>query len=360
MEKKHTKTFFLAALLSIISSHTLMGQTDETAENWQEELSSRITLNGYAQGGFEWQDMDGNSTNSFVLKRVLVWAKARITDRWSFLVMHNFSGSLLEYYTDLRLTSDQAISFRIGQFKNSYSLENPLSPSSVELIEVCSQPVSWLAGSTDPLFGPSTGRDLGMMFYGQLFNGFFNYELAVMNGQGINRKDLNSQKDLIAKIDLRPVEGLRIVATGQKGTGHAVGVAAWNPGIALDDDYIRDRYSFGAEYKIGAMAPGKYKEARPFSLRSEVLGGQDGDVNSLGGYVTACLPLRDGWDIIACADYLDRNTDVNGWKQANATLGVQYWFYQKCRVQLQYTRCIRGSQLGEDYNWLQTQFQIAF
>lgn len=360
MKKNQFKKGALAALLTLWACAPAVGQTGENADEWQKELSSRITLNGYAQAGFEWQDPNGTSTNSFVMKRVLVWAKARVTDRWSFLIMHNFSGELLEYYTDFRISNDQAVNFRIGQFKNSYSLENPLSPSSVELIDVCSLPVSWLAGSTDPLFGPSTGRDLGMMFYGTLFDNCLYYELAVMNGQGINRKDGNREKDLIVKLEARPIDGLRIVASGQKGTGHALGLAAWNPTIAVGDDYTRDRYSIGAEYKIGELAPGKYKEARPFSLRGELLGGRDGDVNSLGGYLTACLPMTDGWDIIASADYLDRNTEVGGWRQANATLGVQYWFYKKCRVQLQYNRSICGALIGDDYNRLQTQFQIAF
>lgn len=359
------KNFFfkkvaLAALLTLWTCASAMGQTSENNNDWQKELTSRITLNGYAQGGFEWQDPNGNTTNSFVMKRVLVWAKARVTDRWSFLIMHNFSGELLEYYTDFRISQDKSLNFRIGQFKNSFSMENPMSPASVELIEVCSQPVTWMAGCADPLFGPSTGRDLGMIFYGNLFNDYMYYELALMNGQGINRKDGNNEKDLIVKLEARPFEGFRVVASGQKGTGHAVGLAAWNPTIAIGDDYTRDRYSLGAEFKTGAYAPGAYKEARPISVRGEFLGGQDGDVPSQGAYVTACLPLTKGWDAIASADYFNRNTDVAGWDKTNLTAGIQYWFYKKCRVQLQYTRCLCGDLIGQDYNWLQTQFQIAF
>ena len=184
MKKNHLERFATAALLMLWGCLPTMGQDGGEAGKWQEELSSRITLNGYAQGGFEWQDPNGAPTNSFVMKRVLVWAKARVTDRWSFLIMHNFSGELLEYYTDFRISQDKSLNFRIGQFKNSFSMENPMSPASVELIEVCSQPVTWMAGSADPLFGPSTGRDLGMILYGNLFNDYLYYELAIMNGQG--------------------------------------------------------------------------------------------------------------------------------------------------------------------------------
>ena len=67
--------------------------------------------------------------------------------------------------------------------------------------------------------------------------------------------------------------------------------AAWNPGIKEGDDYRRDRYSVGVEWKTGQYAPGKYKEARPISIRTEWLGGKDGDVGSMGGYITTAIPV---------------------------------------------------------------------
>ena len=97
------KTFFvkatLAVALAIFSSTAAMGQ--ETAKSdstksflekkWVKELTSRIKLHGYAQGGYTYSHKGGANTNTFDLKRVLFWAEARITDRWSFLFMHDFS-----------------------------------------------------------------------------------------------------------------------------------------------------------------------------------------------------------------------------------------------------------------------------
>ena len=116
----------------------------------------------------------------------------------------------------------------------------------------------------------------------------------------------------------------------------------------------------GAEYKFGQYAPGKYKEARPVSIRAEWLGGKDGDVGSRGGYITGCVPLVQAIDLVASAETFNRNTDINGWDQTNLTVGLQYWFYKKCRIQAQYTRCITGNKLPNDYNWLQAQMQVAF
>ena len=356
MKKIHSLLLPAAFLLSAVTIGPARAQQSDP--DWMKDIASRITFNGYAQGGYSWNDANGQNVNDFNLKRTLLWAKARITDRWSFLFMHDFSSVVQEFYTDYRLSNDQALTVRLGQFKHSYSMENPLSPTQLELIDVYSQAVLFLAGEgPDPLNGVNYGRDMGLMVFGDLASNKLHYELAVMNGQGVNRRDGNNNKDLIAKLEVRPVKGFRVVASGQKGKGHAVGQAAWNPGVKVGDDYTRDRYSIGAELKTGAYAPGKYKEARPVSVRAEWLGGKDGDVGSRGGYVTACVPLANGLDMVASADYYDRNTDMD-YSQTQATMGLQYWFYKKCRLQLQYTRT--WSQFQDDYNWLQAQVQFAF
>jgi len=362
MKKECLKSLTLATVLAAFSSTAAMGQQKSDSEtDWMKELTSRITLNGYAQGGWSYQDPGGKSQNSYNLKRTLLWAKARITDRWSFLFMHDFSSVVQEFYTDYRISNDKSLNVRLGQFKHSYTMENPLSPTALELIDVYSQAVLYLAGEgPDPLNGVNYGRDMGLMVYGDLVKNKIHYELALMSGQGINRRDQNNQKDFIAKLEVRPFDGLRVVGSGYLGTGNAVGTARWNPDIEVGDNYKRNRYSVGAEYKTQPYTGSKYKEARPASIRAEWLGGKDGDVKSQGGYATLCIPVVDALDVVASGETFDRNTGVDGWDQTNLTVGLQYWYYKKCRLQLQYTRCLCGDMIGDDYNWLQAQVQVAF
>jgi hypothetical protein len=363
MKKQTMKSLTLAVALAAFSSTAAMGQQKSDSEiDWMKDFTSRITLNGYAQGGWSYQDPNGEKSNSYNLKRTLLWAKARITDRWSFMFMHDFSSVVQEFYTDYRITKNNTLTARLGQFKHSYTMENPMSPTQLELIDVYSQAVLYLAGEgPDPLNGVNYGRDMGLMVFGDLAKSKIHYELALMSGQGINRKDRNNQKDFIAKLEVKPVDGLRLVASGYLGTGNAVNTAAWNPEINVGDNYKRNRYSVGAEYKTLPYSPGQYKEARPASIRAEWLGGEDGEVGSRGGYVTTCIPVVDALDIVASGETFDRNTKVDGWDQTNLTLGVQYWFYKKCRLQLQYTRCLCGENISsQDYNWLQAQVQVAF
>ena len=294
--------------------------------DWLQELSSRIKLHGYAQAGYTYGHKGGKSTNTFDLKRVLFWAEARITDRWSFLFMHDFSSVVQEYYTDFRITRNKALTVRLGQFKNGLSLENPLSPTSMEAIDVYSEAVTFLTGcGSDPLFGVQYGRDLGLSLFGETNNGKFRYELDVMNGQGINKKDGNNFKDIIARLEYRPVVGLNIVGTGQIGRGHAVKTSIFNPGIKVGDDYKRHRWTLGASYKC-----------KHFSVHGEYLEGWDGDAHSLGAYVTGSVPLgTPKVELVGSYDFFNFNTDLH-MDQHKAIAGVQYWFYKKCRLQVQY------------------------
>ena len=330
----------LAVALAIFSSTAAMGQ--ETAKGdstksfldkkWVKELTSRIQLHGYAQGGYNFNHNATGNTNTFELKRVLFWANAQITDRWSFLFMHDFSSVVQEFYTDYRITNNKALTVRVGQFKNGLSLENPLSPTSMEAIDVYSEGVTYLTGcGSDPLLGVQYGRDLGLSLFGETNNGKFRYELDVMNGQGINKKDGNNFKDFILRLEYRPVKGLNLVATGQIGRGHSVAKSIYNPAIFYDpdtkagEDYKRNRWTLGFDYK-----------SKAFNAHGEYLEGIDGDVVSRGGYLTGAVPLgTPKLEFVGSYDYFNYNTSV-GMDQHKAIAGFQYWFYKKCRFQVQY------------------------
>ena len=321
---------------------------------WLQELQSRIKLHGYAQAGYTFSRKGGESTNSFNLKRVLFWAEARITDRWSFLFMHDFSSVVQEYYTDYRLTRNKALTVRLGQFKNGLSLENPLSPTAMEAIDVYSEAVTFLTGcGSDPLLGVQYGRDLGLSLFGETNNGKLRYELDVMNGQGINKKDGNNFKDIITRLEYRPVEGLNIVATGQLGRGHAIATSLYNPTIAVGQDYKRHRATIGADYK-----------SKAFKVHGEYLNGWDADAHSWGAYLTGAVPLgTPKLELVGSYDFFNFNTSL-GMDQHKAIGGLQYWFYKKCRLQVQYvymsayrteTEFVHGANHG-----IQCQLQVRF
>ena len=335
MQQPFFKHVTLAVLLAVFSSTAAMGQEKEDSDLLK-ELSERVQLHGYAQGGFNYTHKAGEDTPTFELKRVLFWANAQITDRWSFLFMHDFSSVVQEFYTDYRFTRNKALTVRLGQFKNGLSLENPLSPTAMEAIDVYSEGVTYLTGcGSDPLLGVQYGRDLGLAIFGETNDGKLRYELEVMNGQGINKKDGNKEKDFIARLEYRPTKGLNLVATGQLGRGHAIANSLYNPDIHEGDNYKRNRWTVGFDYK-----------SADFNIHGEYLEGKDGNATSRGAYVTGAVPVGKGVELVGSYDFFNFNTSL-GMDQHKAIAGVQYWFYKKCRVQLQYVYKSAYTQAGQ-------------
>jgi len=336
------KTVIQAAvvLLAIFSSTAAMGQqTSDSATDWLKDVTERVHLHAYAQGGFNYTHAGGDDKATFEMKRAIFLGGAQITDRWSFLFMHDFSSVVQEYYTDFRITNNKALTVRLGQFKNALSIENSLSPTVMEAIDVYADGVTYLAGcGSDPLFGVQYGRDLGLALFGQTNNGRFRYELNVMNGQGVNKKDQNKEKDFIAKLEFSPTKNLRLVASGQLGRGHAIATSLYNPEIQVGDDYKRNRLTAGFDYK-----------SRDFNVHGEYLEGKDGNATSRGAYVMGNVPLGKGVDLVGSYDFFNFNTSL-GMDQHKAMAGIQYWFYRACRVQLQYVYKSAYTQGGQFYH----------
>ena len=109
-------------------------------------------------------------------------------------------------------------------------------------------------------------------------------------------------------------------------------VSVYNPTIANGQDYKRHRCTIGADYK-----------SKAFNVHGEYLNGWDGDAHSWSAYVTGAVPLaRFGspelgkrLELVASYDFFNFNTDL-GMDQHKAIAGLQYWFFKKCRVQVQY------------------------
>ena len=195
----------------------------------------------------------------------------------------------------------------------------------MEAIDVYSEGVTYLTGcGSDPLLGVQYGRDLGLAVFGETNDGKLRYEAQIMNGQGINKKDGNNEKDFIGRLEYRPVKGLNLIATGQIGRGHAIKESLYNPDIKEGDNYKRNRWTVGFDYK-----------SSQFNVHGEYLEGKDGKATSRGAYVTGNVPLGKGVDLVGSYDFFNFNTSL-GMDQHKVIAGMQYWFYKKCRIQVQY------------------------
>lgn len=328
---------------------------------WSQAVLSRVKVRAYAQGGYTatFQN-EGKNSNTFDLKRIVLMVGADIAPHFYAFFMHEFkSGAVQEYYLEYR--PFKALNFRLGQSKNELSIENPLSPTILESISCSSQSVAWLCGA-DPLVNNGSGRDLGIMMYGDLFNSKLHYVIEVVNGGQINTNDKNNQKNIIAKLEYKVLPTLKLSVSGQKGYGYAVATSPFNPGIKLGDTYRQNRYAAGFEW-TGSRAGRDFWRNRCPYVRCEALGGKDGDVGSFGIYGATTIPLYKQLDVVAVADYFNKNTDMH-LRQTNLTLGFQYWIHTKCRLQAQYAYSIKSHEMkaltGGNYSQILTQVQVSF
>ena len=272
MKKKLIPLLLLILGTSLVAAQEKT-QSKNNLNNVVNTLKDRLTLEGYAQVAYSYDDTEGAKANTFEVKRAILMVRGKITDKWSCYFMYNFANTsrVLEAYTEYKFLPELTV--RIGEFKTMFSLENPMSPCSLELINCNSQAVNYLAGydGSDPLYGSHTGRDLGLMVYGDLFDKLITYHVALMNGQGINRKDGNNQKDIVGSLLVNPLSWLSVGGSFIKGKGCAVAISNINPDIKVGDSYTRNRWAAGLKIKL-----------KQFDLRSEYLAGKDGNVKSDG------------------------------------------------------------------------------
>lgn len=372
------------------SKNALMPAPQETNDKdiayWAQSVLSRVKVLGYAQAGYSatFQE-NGKNSNTFEMKRVVMMLGADIAPHFYAFIMHEFkAGNLLEYYMEYR--PSKAVNFRLGQSKTEMSMTNPLSPRIFESINCAPNSISWLCGA-DPLMSNGSGRDMGLMMYGDLFNNHLRYAVEVVNGGQINKNDQNNQKNIIAKLEYKPVKNFRISVSGQKGYGCAVAESAYNDvvkltgkkvldiygtevdevithHIAKGETYRQDRYAVGCEWLSSAKGNDYFKN-RCTVVRCEAIGGRDGECHSFGAYASVTQPVYKGMDIVAQVDYFNRNTDMK-YKQTDLLLGVQYWMHTKCRVQAQYNYSILSDEMKAvsgipgNYGKFMAQVQFSF
>lgn len=345
--------------------NTLVGAPEESNDKdmkyWANTVASRLKVTGYAQAGYTaTMPESGDNSNTFDMKRVILMVGAEITPQFYAFFMHEFKNNAMqEYYMEYRPC--KAFNLRFGQSKIELSIENPMSPTVLESISPMSQGVYWLCGA-DPLMGNPCGRDLGLMAYGNLFNNKLRYVVEVVNGGQANKADKDNRKNVVAKLEYKPIPNFFVSVSGQKGYGYAMAESGYNATVALNEIYRQDRYAFGMEWKSKATGT-DYHNNRCAMVRTEMLGGKDGDCNSFGAYVSSAVPVYKGLDIVAMADYMNYNTDAK-LKKTNLMAGVQYWIFKKCRLQAQYTYSFKSDAMkaldGDNASTVQAQLQVAF
>ena len=236
---------------------------------------SNVKLSGYGMIQYQYSGQKNAESNSFNIRMGRIALEGRIAEDFYWKTQIQFNGNTSNLGSSPRMVDLFAewqkyeyFKVKVGQFKNPFTFENPMHPIDQGFMGY-SQNVSKLAGFSDRAGEhASNGRDIGLQLQGDFLKNasgrnLLHYQIGVFNGQGINTKDVDNQKNVIGGVWVMPVSGMRIGAFGWTGSyarkGEWTEIVRVPFGTNFDQvriithpDYRKlnqNRYAFSFEYK---------------------------------------------------------------------------------------------------------------
>lgn len=77
----------------LLSATCILKAQDACLNDVVNTLKDRISLSGYAQVGYTYDDAGEGTSNTFDIKRVIFMARGKITDKWSAYFMYSFANT---------------------------------------------------------------------------------------------------------------------------------------------------------------------------------------------------------------------------------------------------------------------------
>ena len=211
----------------------LLATTLASAAHAQVKLPSWVNdlkLSGYVMTQYQYSGQDNAKANSFNLRMGRVALEGRIDQQWYWKVQIQFNGNTSTLGNSPRVVDAfaewQRYSFfkvKAGQFKRAFSFENPMNPIDQGFMGYAQNIMKLCYFSDRSGARASNGRDIGVQVQGDFLKNprgrnLLHYQLGVYNGQGINTKDVDQQKDLVGGFWVMPVAGMRLGVFGSEGS----------------------------------------------------------------------------------------------------------------------------------------------
>lgn len=293
-------------------------------------------LSGYVQAGYEWSD----GSSSFFIKRVRLDLWGALARTLDYRVQLEFASSPKIVDAYLHYKPFRQLNFKLGEYKIPFTIENTdYVPLKFELIEY-PLALQRLMGFAEPIGGryvggamqggetlKDTGRDMGLTLHGSFFpcgeRALLSYDVGVFNGAGINLRDNNRSKDVVARLTLRPVRGLTLSGS-------------WYGGEYGADCLERQRVSAGVCYDRGrGVVRGEWIGGRTGYAATEEYAA--GTFDSSGWYVLGGVRLTPTLMPVVRYDTLLPDTASADSRQTNWTAGILWQPVRYLRCQLNYT-----------------------
>lgn len=312
-----TRHFLLVALASVLC-FSAMAQQGETSKSFLD----RITVRGFGMLGYDRTYSESKDFGTFHVRLSEIMINGKITDKWAFGITSQINNPVMLKDLYMTYAASEYFNFKVGQFKTPFTLENQVAPFLSNLVQGASYSAIYFNGiNLDPLFFGCAGRDIGVEMNGKFFIDNLRYRLMFMNGQGINNRISTHPRTVAASLNYRFNDNFDIYGSFMQGRRVSQGEAF---GIKSGEEYDRTRASLALR--------GEYN---PIRFLGEWIMGKDHNTTGMGYYLTTAVTVAPKVEVIGALDGYTRSTEVEDLR-GSFYLGVQYWFYGKCRLQLQY------------------------
>lgn len=306
-----------------------------------------LKFGGYGMFLYRYRDF-GDIRHSAEPRVVFISMSGELLKDINYYILAEFVDPMpYEFYGEW--TPSKTFNVRAGQMKTPLSIENQFSAAALDAINN-TRSISNLTGMGGDVLTPkktnsSGGRDIGIRISGALEDDLLEYVVGLYQGAGINTSENNNSKDLASSLYIQPVKGLRV------GGSVYFGEANYSiDNIAPKDNHVRNRWILSSEYKSDG-----------FYARAEWLHGNDGGIKREGLYGTAnWYFVPDKLQALATVDYYNQDKKANS-EVMDYTVGMNYWFYKRCRLQLNYTYSdYNKNWAANNTNTVLGQLQIVF
>lgn len=329
-----------AAVMSVLTASAQEAFDDvptlaERISNLENKTSvlDKIRLSGWSQIIYT---ADDNNTSTFQLHRARLFIGGDIYNgrkgaKAEFRIQTEFAGTPKLVDLWIRYRPTKAFGVQLGQFKFPLLMEFT-DNYEVEVIDFA------LAIQRLQRVGPgditgisSTGRDIGLQFYGDIIShegrGLLSYNLAVLNGNGINTRDNNKSKDVVGRLILRPTKRLTLTAYYLRGEANFSTPELMERfgNVSSPKHTQTRRYGGGAHYA-----------GQRLSLRAEYIRAKTGRLHSEGGYLLAQYALTKKFAVAGRLDYFDDDVYTRADEQ-HYVAGLNYKPWPMLLLQLNYT-----------------------
>ena len=292
-------------------------QAQTTSEKVKSFANEHMSLSGYLQAGFEFNEAN-DPTTSFYLKRARLSLTGNfLEDKMDFRLQVDMAGSpkICDLYYRYKPLNE--LNVQLGQFKLPFAMENELcGPTTFEFIEYSylTMFLTRNAKDYDGIAG-ATGRDIGAQLYGGFIEregyNIINYNVGIYNGAGINVKDNNSSKDFVGRVIVKPIKDLSLSASY----------------MYAETNFNNVTYMKSPRWSVGA-----WYNSRHWVARSEFAQANFGGNLTNTLYVLAGYHFEKPWSVAGRYEFI--RDEANTLNQERITIAGIYKPYKFLRLQL--------------------------